>query len=76
MSNKELTMNDAYLIADKEGNLKILAYRKNLIEEFGYICEKAIPKIEGLDLYNIKQFREFVSIADEEAYCIYQLTRL
>lgn len=72
-------MNDAYLITERQENDKIeiikLSYRSNLINAFEN-DKSVFSKIEKLNLNDIVQFRKIVSIAYENDYNIYQLTRL
>ena len=79
MTNNELTMNDAYLITERQENDKIeiikLSYRSNLINAFEN-DKSVFSKIEKLNVNDIVQFRKIVSIAYENDYNIYQLTRL
>lgn len=79
MTNDELTMNDAYLITERQENDKIeiikLSYRSNLINAFEN-DKSVFSKIEKLNVNDIVQFRKIVSIAYENDYNIYQLTRL
>ena len=79
MTNDELTMNDAYLITKRQENDKIeiikLSYRSNLINAFEN-DKSVFSKIEKLNVNDIVQFRKIVSIANENDYNIYQLTRL
>lgn len=79
MTNDELTMNDAYLITKRQENDKIeiikLSYRSNLINAFEN-DKSVFSKIENLNVNDIVQFRKIVSIAYENDYNIYQLTRL
>lgn len=79
MINDELTMNDAYLITKRQENDKIeiikLSYRSNLINAFEN-DKSVFSKIEKLNVNDIVQFRKIVSIAYENDYNIYQLTRL
>mgnify|MGYP000348476601 CR=1 FL=1 len=79
MTNDELTMNDAYLITKRQENDKIeiikLSYRSNLINAFEN-DKSVFSKIEKLNVNDIVQFRKIVSIAYENDYNIYQLTRL
>ena len=79
MTNDELTMNDAYLITKRQENDKIeiikLSYRSNLINAFEN-DKSVFSKIERLKVNDIVQFRKIVSIAYENDYNIYQLTRL
>ena len=71
----ELTINDSYLIEEKEGNARLkIAYRKNLAEELKLLDEEAFADIE--EPKNINKFRELVVKADRKGYRIYQLTRL
>ena len=79
MTNDELTMNDAYLITERQENDKIeiikLSYSSNLINAFEN-DKSVFSKIEKLNVNDIVQFRKIVSIAYENDYNIYQLTRL
>lgn len=79
MTNDELTMNDAYLITKRQENDKTeiikLSYRSNLINAFEN-DKSVFSKIENLNVNDIVQFRKIVSIAFENDYNIYQLTRL
>lgn len=79
MTNDELTMNDAYLITKRQENDKTeiikLSYRSNLINAFEN-DKSVFSKIENLNVNDIVQFRKIVSIAYENDYNIYQLTRL
>lgn len=79
MTNNELTMNDAYLITERQENDKIeiikLSYSSNLINAFEN-DKSVFSKIEKLNVNDIVQFRKIVSIAYENDYNIYQLTRL
>ena len=79
MTNDELTMNDAYLITKRQENDKTeiikLSYRSNLINAFEN-DKSVFSKIENLNVNDIVQFRKIVSIAYENNYNIYQLTRL
>lgn len=79
MTNNELTMNDAYLITKRQENDKIeiikLSYSSNLINAFEN-DKSVFSKIEKLNVNDIVQFRKIVSIAYENDYNIYQLTRL
>ena len=79
MTNDELTMNDAYLITKRQENDKIeiikLSYRSNLINAFEN-DKSVFSKIEKLNVNDIVQFRKIESIAYENDYNIYQLTRL
>ncbi len=72
-------MNDAYLITERQENDKIeiikLSYRSNLINAFEN-DKSVFSKIEKLNVNDIVQFRKIVSIAYENDYNIYQLTRL
>lgn len=72
-------MNDAYLITKRQENDKIeiikLSYRSNLINAFEN-DKSVFSKIEKLNVNDIVQFRKIVSIAYENDYNIYQLTRL
>ena len=72
-------MNDAYLITEMQENDKIeiikLSYRSNLINAFEN-DKSVFSKIEKLNVNDIVQFRKIVSIAYENDYNIYQLTRL
>lgn len=78
-TNDELTMNDAYLITERQENDKIeiikLSYSSNLINAFEN-DKSVFSKIEKLNVNDIVQFRKIVSIAYENDYNIYQLTRL
>lgn len=73
-------MNDAYLITERQENDKIeiikLSYRSNLITTLCAIDKEVFSKIENLNVNDIVQFRKIVSIAYENDYNIYQLTRL
>lgn len=79
MTNNELTMNDTYLITKRQENDKTeiikLSYRSNLINAFEN-DKSVFSKIENLNVNDIVQFRKIVSIAYENDYNIYQLTRL
>ena len=79
MTNDELTMNDAYLITKRQENDKIeiikLSYRSNLINAFEN-DKSVFSKIEKLNVNDIVQFRKIVSIAYDNKYNIFQLTRL
>lgn len=79
MTNNELTMNDTYLITKRQENDKTeiikLSYRSNLINAFEN-DKSVFSKIENLNVNDIIQFRKIVSIAYENDYNIYQLTRL
>lgn len=79
MTNNELTMNDTYLINKRQENDKTeiikLSYRSNLINAFEN-DKSVFSKIENLNVNDIIQFRKIVSIAYENDYNIYQLTRL
>ncbi len=72
-------MNDAYLITERQENDKIeiikLSYSSNLINAFEN-DKSVFSKIEKLNVNDIVQFRKIVSIAYENDYNIYQLTRL
>ena len=80
MTSKELTMNDSYLITKKKENDKTeiikLSYRSNLINTFRDIDEEVFSKIGNLNVNDICQFRKIVSIAYDNKYNIFQLTRL
>ena len=52
-----------------------LSYRSNLINAFEN-DKSVFSKIENLNVNDIIQFRKIVSIAYENDYNIYQLTRL
>lgn len=79
-TKEELTMNDSYLITKKKDNDKTeiikISYRTNLIPTLCAIDEEVFSKIENLNVNDIAQFRKIVSIAYENDYNIYQLTRL
>lgn len=79
MTNNELTINDTYLITKRQENDKTeiikLSYRSNLINAFEN-DKSVFSKIENLNVNDIIQFRKIVSIAYENDYNIYQLTRL
>ena len=72
-------MNDAYLITERQENDKIeiikLSYSSNLINAFEN-DKSVFSKTEKLNVNDIVQFRKIVSIAYENDYNIYQLTRL
>ena len=72
-------MNDTYLITKRQENDKTeiikLSYRSNLINAFEN-DKSVFSKIENLNVNDIVQFRKIVSIAYENDYNIYQLTRL
>ena len=80
MTSDELTMNDPYLITKKKENdnteIIKLSYRSNLITTLCAIDKEVFSKIENLNVNDIVQFRKIVSIAYENDYNIYQLTRL
>lgn len=76
----ELTNNNSYLITKEKDKDKTeivkLSYRSNLINIFRDIDEEVFLKIEKLNVNDIVQFRKIVSIAYDNDYNIYQLTRL
>lgn len=72
----ELTMNDSYLITKEINEIVRISYRSNLINTFRDIDEEVFSKIENLNVNDIVQFRKIVSIAYDNKYNIFQLTRL
>lgn len=76
MTSEELTMNDSYLIIKENNEIVRISYRSNLINTFRDIDEEVFSKIENLNVNDICQFRKIVSIAYDNKYNIYQLTRL
>lgn len=74
-TENELTINDSYLITKGNNEIIKISYRSNLINAFEN--DKSVySKIENLNVNDIAQFRKIVSIAYENDYNIYQLTRL
>lgn len=79
MTNNEITINDSYLIIDKNSNLYKISYRSNLIEEIKKINPNSYKEIldENLkSIDNIKSIREIAEILEENGCEFYQLTQL
>lgn len=78
-TENELTMNDTFLIVDKN-NLEssekyILSYRKNLLKLL-QAKSGGFSEFNDNDLKDSRKFRKIVDIADDTGYWIFQLTRL
>ncbi len=79
MTNNEITINDSYLIIDKNSNLYKISYRSNLIEEIKKINPNSYKEIldENLkSIDNIKSIRKIAEILEENGCEFYQLTQL
>lgn len=79
MTNNELTINDSYLIIDKNSNLYKISYRSNLIEEIEKINPNSYKEILEKDLTNtdnVKSIRKIAEILEENGREFYQLTQL
>lgn len=78
-TENELTMNDTFLIVDKnnfEASEKhILSYRKNLLKQLKTKSDD-FSGFNDSDLNDSRKFREIIDIADDNGYWIFQLTRL
>lgn len=78
-TENELTMNDTFLIVDKnnfESNEKhILSYRNNLLKQLKTKSDN-FSEFNDSDLNDSRKFREIIDIADDNGYWIFQLTRL
>lgn len=72
----EKSRNDSYLIVKRDGMILKKSYRKNLISEIGEMDKDLYAQIAKTNVYDLKQFREIVRMADEYGYEIYQLTQL
>ena len=72
----EKSRNDSYLIVKRDGMILKKSYRKNLISEIGEMDKDLYAQIAKTIVYDLKQFREIVRMADEYGYEIYQLTQL
>ena len=65
MTKNELTINDSYLIIDKNSNLYKISYRSNLIEDIEKINQNSYKEILEKDLtntYNVKSIRKITEI--------------
>lgn len=79
MTNNEITINDSYLIIDKNSNLYKISYRSNLIEEIKKINPNSYKEIldENLkSIDNVKFIRKIAGILEENGCEFYQLTQL
>lgn len=79
MTNNEITINDSYLIIDKNSNLYKISYRSNLIEEIKKINPNSYKEILEKDLTNtdnVKSIRKIAEILEENGCEFYQLTQL
>lgn len=79
MTNNEITINDSYLIIDKNSNLYKISYRSNLIEEIKKINPNSYKEIldENLkSIDNVKSIRKIAEILEENGCEFYQLTQL
>lgn len=79
MTKNELTINDSYLIIDKNSNLYKISYRSNLIEEIEKINPNSYKEILEKDLTNtdnVKSIRKIAEILEENGCKFYQLTQL
>lgn len=78
-TENELTMNDTFLIVDKnnfESSEKhILSYRNNLLKQLKTKSDN-FSEFNDSDLKDNRKFRKIVDIADDTGYWIFQLTRL
>lgn len=78
-TENELTMNDTFLIVDKnnfESSEKhILSYRNNLLKQLKTKSDN-FSEFNDSDLKDSRKFRKIVDIADDTGYWIFQLTRL
>lgn len=78
-TENELTMNDTYLIIDKNNpqsnETSILSYRNNLLKQLKAKSDD-FSGFNDSDLNDIRKFREIIDIADDNGYWIFQLTRL
>lgn len=75
----EHSINDSYLIIDKNSNLHKISYRSNLIEEIKKINPNSYKEILESDLINtdnVKSIRIIAGILEENGCEFYQLTRL
>ena len=79
MTKNELTINDSYLIIDKNSNLYKISYRSNLIEEIEKINPNSYKEILEKDLTNtdnVKSIRKISDILEENGCEFYHLTQL
>ncbi len=78
-TENELTMNDTYLIIDKNNpqsnETSILSYRNNLLKQLKAKSDD-FSGFNDSDLNDSHKFREIIDIADDNGYWIFQLTRL
>lgn len=79
MTNNEITINDSYLIIDKNSNLHKISYRSNLIEEIKKINPNSYKEILDKNLKsidNVKSIRIIAGILEKNGCELYQLTQL
>lgn len=78
VAQNEKSLADTYLIEDGAGTVIKVTYRKNLLDKSNW--SGGFPsQLEGYTAEMLKDraaFREFVAVAEENGYFLYQLTRL